>query len=502
MTNPGIGYRDEQPLRGELLSVERLKERARGLASTQRARSEGPRGGTPLIGLVERAAVELAEHNATLSSAIRAQQAISPASEWLLDNYYLIEEQVRLVREDLPAHYGKELPSLVAGDYLDYPRIYEAIATLVSHTDSRIDEDYLLRFIDGYQDASPLTIGEVWAIPIMLRVALVENLRRLSRQVVRVHQDTWLADAWADRLLIAAQDDTTQLRTLIDELDVSQAAASPAFFIRLSQRLQGQDVGGDSLNAWLERRLTAANISLEDSSHTHQQEQATDQVSIANSITSVRFLDAYDWNTYFETVSFVEAVLRQDPVGIYERMDFKSRDRYRHALEAMAKRCAHTEIEVAEATVSWALDALTRNPSDPVIGHVGHYLISGGRYALENSVDYHPHGRERLYRGPLRHHGPLYWGLLTFNTALLASALGTYSLSSGAEIWRIAVLMLISVIPLSDLATNLTNRVSAWAFPPRVLPKLNFMAPLSQMHRTLVTVPALMSSVGAVRCVL
>ncbi|MDP2182543.1 MAG: glucoamylase family protein [Actinomycetota bacterium] len=502
MTNPEIGYRDEQPLRAELLTVERLKERARELASAQHARPEGPRGGTPLIELVERAAVELAEHSNTLSSAVRAQQAISPASEWLLDNYYLIEEQVRLVREDLPAHYGKELPSLAEGDYLDYPRVYEAIATLVSHTDSRIDEDYVLRFIGGYQDSSPLTIGEVWAIPIMLRVALVENLRRLSRQVVRVHQDTWLADTWADRLLITAQDDPSQLRTLIDELDVSQTAASATFYIRLSQRLQGQDVGGDALNAWLERRLTAAGISLEDASHTHQQEQAADQVSIANSITSVRFLDAYDWNAFFETVSFVEAVLRQDPAGIYERMDFKSRDRYRHALEAMSKRCAHTEIEVAEAAVSWALDALTHNPSDPVIGHIGHYFISGGRYALENSIDYRPHGRERLYRGPLRHHGPPYWGLLALNTTLLAAALGAYSLSSGAAIWRIAVLMLISVIPLSDLAINLTNHASAWVFPPRVLPKLDVMEPLSQAHRTLVIVPALMSSVGAVRSVL
>ncbi len=454
-------------------------------------------GTTPLVSLLDTAALELEAANSVLAEAALKQLAISPAAEWLLDNYYLIEDQIRAVRDDLPADYGRELPWLTTGAHERFPRIYEGVVTLVEHTDSRIDEDYLLGFVDGYQDAEPLAIGEVWAVPIMLRVALVENSRRLARSIVSSHEATRVADDWADQLLLTAQDQPGELRSLIDGLD-AQAPPSSTFFIRLSQRLQGQDHGADVINAWLERRLIEAGISLDTEAQLQQQEQAADQISIANTITSIRFLDAYDWKTFFEKVSFVEHILREDPIGVYPRMDFKSRDRYRHAIETMARRCPHSEIEVAEAVVSSALDALERNPSSGVVGHVGYHIISEGRYALENAVDYRLHGRERLYRGPLRRRGLLYWGALSAITVLFASIIAVYGWSTGAATWCISLLAVVSVLPVSDLALSITNRLSAWLYPPRMLPKLDYREPVLASHRTLTVVPALLTSVNSV----
>ncbi|MDH4140230.1 MAG: hypothetical protein OEV43_06615, partial [Coriobacteriia bacterium] len=491
-----------RPFRAELLTAERLADRARLLATVQNWSLEKPTRPTPLIALVEDAAIELDGHNSLLSTAVREQQAMSSAAEWLLDNYYLVEEQTRLIRDDLPVGYGSELPWLTTGTQEGMPRIYEAVVTLVEHTDSRIDEDYLLRFIGGFQDVEPLAIGEVWAVPIMLRIALVENARRLTRSVVRAHEANHEADEWADRLLLTAQDDPGALRPLIDRLDTEVPTDSPAFFIRLSQRLQGQDHGADVINAWLERRLAEAGISLDAQTQIQQQEQAADQISIANTITSIRFLDAYDWKTFFESASFVEHILREDPIGVYQRMDFKSRDRYRHAVESMARRCPHSEIEVAEAVVSSALDALSKDPADSVAGHVGYHIISGGRYTLEQNLDYRPRGRERIYRGPLRNRGLLYWGCLMLCTFLFVTIMTVYTTSIGAPTWAAVSLAILAVIPLSDLAINVTNRLAAWLYPPRMLPKLNFREPILSAHRTLVVVPSLMSSVKSVRSVL
>jgi cyclic beta-1,2-glucan synthetase len=493
---------DNHPFRDELLTAERLAESARGVAHGQKWTAKGLAGTSPLLGMIEHAAAELSSYNETLSKAAYAQEPISPAAEWLLDNYYLIDEQVRAVRSDLPASYGRVLPTLTAGPHAGYPRIYDAIVVLLSHSDARADEEYLLRYIDGFQDVSPLTIGEVWAIPIMLRIALVENARRLARRVVETHRDGRAADAWADRLILATQDDPGRLRELIDAIEAETSGSSPSFLMRLSQRLSGRDVDADAINAWLERDLGAMGLSLEQLAHDLQQEQAADQVSIANSITSVRFLDAYEWKRFFETSCFVEQILREDPTGIYARMDFRSRDRYRHALEELSRHSPLSEIEVAEATVSLALQALTTDPAGSVEGHVGHYLISEGRTDLERAISHRPHGRELIYRGPLRHRALFYTTLLGGLTTLFAALLGWYLLAADTPVWNTLLLVMLATVPLSEVALTITNRVCARIFPPRELPKLDFLSPVAEAHRTLVVVPALLSSVSSVSSVL
>ncbi|MBA4369987.1 MAG: hypothetical protein C0418_00200 [Coriobacteriaceae bacterium] len=451
---------------------------------------------------MQSAATHLAWCNSILAVSAQAQRAVSPASEWLLDNYYLLEGQVRTVREDLPADYGLELPRLTSGELAGNPRVYGAAVALVSHTDARLDEEFLLRFVMGFQDSSPLSIGEVWAVPIMLRVALIENVRRIADRVVRAQLDEYAADDWADRLLTSAQEAPDQVAGLLSRLDTEHPGAEAAFFRRLAQRLQGKEAVTADINEWLEGRVTSAGTSFELAVHAEQQEQAANQVSVANSITSIRLLEALDWRSFFERTCIVEHVLRQDPADVYHRMDFRSRDRLRHGLEELAKRCEFSEVEVAEAAVSWSLEAISRDPSDLVRGHVGHYLISRGRYVFEESIGYRPRLRERLYRGPLSHRGLIYWGGLGTVTVALVLSLGWYAIAMGLPAWAVALLLLLGVVPMSDLGINIANRFAAMLWPPRVFPKLDYRRPISDAHATLVVVPALLSSVKATSAVL
>jgi len=492
----------DAPLRLELLSAERLADEARGAAATQRWTTKSPPHTTPLLALTDAAAVQLAADNEELARSARAGFAASPAGEWLLDNYYLIEEQITLVREDLPAHYGVELPRLSAGPLVGFPRLYEALQLFVAHTDSRFDEDMLFQFALGYQDVSALTIGETWAVPIMLRIALVENLRRLSRAVVAAHRAESTADTWGERLVLTAQDEPDRVADLLGELESDPAARGKAFHLRLAQRLTALESGGEAVNAWLERRLSREGISLHDAQVALQQEAASNQVSIANAITSIRFLDAYEWREFFEQVSLVEHALKRDPAQTYPVMDFLSRDRYRHALEQMARRCESSETELAEHVIALASQALAADPSDEVRGHVGWWLISSGRYELEKRVGYRITNRERFFRGPLRYKGAFYWGNLAILTGILLAGLGGYAASQGAGVWGVALLVALGVVPLSEVALAVVNRVSAFVFPPRILPKLDFREPVEDAHRTLVIVPALLSSVGATRAVI
>ncbi len=498
---PRVAY-PEPPLRAEILSTDRLAETARQLAAVQSWTTEDPPHTTPLIALTESAAVSLAAENSELAQSVRAGLAAPPAGEWLLDNFYLVEEQILLVREDLPAHYGVELPRLTGGPSADLPRLYDALIQLVTHTDSRLDEEVLVHFIDGYQAVSALTIGEVWAVPIMLRIALVENVRRLSSAVMVALRAERLADIWSERLVLAAQDAPDSLPMLLLELDQQSAGAGAPFFLRLSQRLSDVEAGSEPINAWLGHRLGAERISLHEASVEWQQDQAANQVSIANSISSIRFLDAFGWREFFERVSLVEAELRHDPARTYAHMDFESRDRYRHSLEQMAKRCPKSETELAHEVVELARGALVVDPADEIRGHVGWWLISGGRYELERVVGYKTLARERLYRGPLRLRGLFYGGWLSAFLFLLLIMVGWYGREVGVGPLQALVLVLLSAIPLSEVALTLVNRLSSVAFPPRLLPKLDFREPVAESHRTLVVVPALLSSVGATRHVI
>jgi len=493
---------DDEPLRTELLGAERLSEAARSLAVDQEWTAADSLRATPLLALLERAEDSLHAVYDRLAVAARDQVPVSVAAEWLLDNFYLIEEQIRTVRDDLPVDYGTELPRLTAGVLRDFPRVFEAVALLVASTDARLDREHLVRFITSFQDVSPLTIGEVWAVPIMLRICLVEDLRRVGLRVRASHDASVGADEWANRILIAAQKDPPSVAGITRELERSERNAPGAFLTRLLQRLQDQDPAIEPAVAWIERTIGTRAATFQELQLAEHQGQAADQVSVANAITSIRFLGALEWREFFEDCSLVEHILQEDPAGVYPRMDFTSRDRYRHAVEELAERCPLSEIGVAEAVMSQALEALLRDASEPVGGHVGHYLISGGRYGLEKSINYRPRVRERAYRGPLASKGLIYWGLLGLITVVLAIGLGVYVTGRGVSAGWTATLMLLSLVPLSDLAVNVVNRVAASVWPARMLPKLDYRKPVAAAHRTMVAIPALLTSASGTQAII
>lgn len=490
------------PLRIELMSAQRLSDEARALAAAQTWESKRIALRTPLLDLLDDAEQSVTATHRRLAHDAHAQVSVSVAAEWLLDNHYLVEEQIRTAREDLPEAFGAELPRLTEGPLAGLPRIFEAVALLVAGTDARLDRALLEQFVMAYQDVSPLTIGELWAVPIVLRIALVENLARLGRRVLASHVDSVEADEWANRVIEAAIRSAYAVEPVVSQLAETVGSPSPAFVLRFLQRLRDQDPSVDPAAAWGDARLAEMGRSLEDLTAEEHRQQAADQVSVANTITAMRFLSALEWRDFFEDCSLVDHVLRQDPAGVYDRMDFSSRDRYRKAVEQIAKRSPFSEIEIAEAAISHALSALDDDPTDTVAAHVGYYLISRGRYRFEQSVRYRPMPRELLYRGPLASKGLIYWGLSAALTVLLCAAFASYALWMGVAARSAMLLALLALIPASDLALHVVNRLAAWIWPPRVLPKLDFRKPLLPAHRTLVVIPALLSSPAAAQRVI
>ncbi|HKR58180.1 MAG TPA: hypothetical protein VJS64_00500, partial [Pyrinomonadaceae bacterium] len=229
---------DEQPIREELFSVERLEHYAETLAAEHRIVQRKGRG---LLPRVEDNGRKLVLAYRTLVEALRSGRSISPAAEWLVDNFHIIEEQLREIREDLPKSYYRELPKLADGALRDLPRIYALALALIAHTDSRLDTSTLRRFIAAYQRVAPLSIGELWAVAITLRLALVENLRRLAVEILHARQEREDADKLADRLLEAASRQPANLLSLVSDRFDKRELIPHAFVVQLIQRLREQD---------------------------------------------------------------------------------------------------------------------------------------------------------------------------------------------------------------------------------------------------------------------
>ena len=231
--------RDEQPLRSELFSTDQLEQHAKALAGWHEVdKRTGP----------DRLLSRLEKNEAVLLNAhqliVATNRRMSPADEWLLDNFYVIEEQIRTARRHLPRNYSTELPRLLRGPSIGFPRVYDIALELIAHVDGRISAESLASVVAAYQTVTPLTLGELWAIPIMLRLALIENLRRVAARMTaaRLHRDE--ANAWADQMIEAVEKDPKGLVLVMAELARAAPAMDSEFVAEFARRLQERRTTG------------------------------------------------------------------------------------------------------------------------------------------------------------------------------------------------------------------------------------------------------------------
>src|SRR5437764_5941758 len=484
---------DEEPIRGELYSIERLEQFATFLASEHQVSKE-PQLGRLLLPRLEENGRRLIAAYRSLAKAISNERTISPAAEWLVDNFHIVEEQLREIREDLPKSYYYELPKLTNGELAGYPRIYAIALALVAHTDSRFDAETLRRFIRAYQREAALTIGELWAIAISLRLALVENLRRLTMRVVASREEREEADVLADKLLSMTDRPVEELIAVITDHLKRYGQPGRPFVVHLVQRLRDQDPSVIAVLDRVEQHLVKRGSTTEQLVHLEHQRQATAQVTVGNIITSMRLLSTLDWRDFFESVSLIDPILNDDPAAAYARMEFASRDRYRHVVERIARRTKNDELEVARRAVALAARSQQASPEDTRRAHVGYYFIDKGVLELEKEFAYRPRFEEKLNRAILRHPTFAYLGTLAFLTVLIAFAFVYYALHYGASPLTALACALVVLIPASDLALGVLNWDVTRLFHPRVLPRIETSKGIPEDARTFVVIPTILAS--------
>jgi cyclic beta-1,2-glucan synthetase len=481
---------DQLPLRAELFSALQMEQHGRILANAHKL-STGCGRDQLLSRLADNENIIIDACN-QLTEAVKAGRQVTPAAEWLLDNFYLIEEQIRTAKRHLPKNYSKELPRLLRGTSAGRPRVYDIALETISHGDGRVDPEGLSRFVAAYQQVTTLTLGELWAIPIMLRLALIENLRRVAARLATTRLNRNLAYCWADNMAETAEKDPSNLILLVADMARSNPPMDSSFVAELVRRLQGQGPALMLPLTWLSQRLAESGQTIEHMVQLESQQQAADQVSISNSIGSLRFLSAMDWREFVETMSVVDHTLRKDPGDVYTRMDFATRDHYRHVVEKIARRSRLSEVEVADNVIRLASANAMQVGAEDRTAHVGYFLIGNGLPVLERSAAFQLPVLEALQRAgkgsPLGIYlGSILWLTLTATGAIVAKAYG-----DGVDQWLLVLIGLIALVATSQLALSMVNWLATLIVIPRPLPRMDFSDGIPRESRTLIAVPTIL----------
>jgi cyclic beta-1,2-glucan synthetase len=483
---------NELPLRAELFSADQMKLHGKLLAEDHQVAAGRPRDRL-LSRLAENERLLLDVHN-LLTRAVKDKRRVTPAGEWLLDNFYVIEEQIRTARRHLPKGYSRQLPRLSNGPSVGLPRVYDIALEIISHGDGRVDPESLSSFVAAYQSVTALKLGELWAIPIMLRLALVENIRRVAARIAADRLDRNRADQWADQMTEIAAKDPKSLILVIADMARSTPPMVGAFVAEFTRRLQGHGPALALPLTWIEQQLSESGLTIEQLVRSENQQQAADQVSMSNSIGSLRFLGAMDWREFVETMSIVEQTLGEDPADVYNKMDFATRDRYRHVVEKTAIHSPHSESEVARKAIQLAREGVGRKGGDDRTAHVGFYLIDEGLARLERMAEVRFSPSKILLNVVRRFPLLLYGGGALLMTSVFAGGFIAKAYAGGLQGWVFGLVGLLSLLCAAHLAVALVNWLATLLATPRPLPRMDFSKGIPPELRTLVVVPTMLTS--------
>jgi cyclic beta-1,2-glucan synthetase len=494
---PSVSNPPEPPIRAELFGIERLEHHAESLAAAQ-VISPRVKRGRPLAKRLYDNTRVLTETYRAVVRANLARQPITPAAEWLLDNFHIVDEQTREIKNDLPPGYYRRLPKLAEGPLQGYPRVFGVAWAVIAHTDSAFDAQKLTRFVEAYQRVQPLTIGELWALAITLRITLVENLRRLAEAIMAQQSAVQLADMLADQILDAAAEDADPASAVLRRLD--QAPWSAAFAVELAQRLREHDPDNTPALRWLNDRLAAAQTTTDQIVREEFLRQSATDVTVRNVIMSMRLVSMINWAEFFESVSPVDAILRG--ASDFAAMDFPTRDRYRRAIEELAHESDRDEVNVTKHALAAAQSAMNRatekNSTHGRECDPGYYLIAGGRRAFERELGCRVPLRTRLFQLNSDLGVMSYVGMIAAVTAVILVLTLIAVSSVGVAVWPLLGLAIVGFVPASDVAIAIVNRTITRLVGGRILPGLELRNGVTPDFRTVIVMPVLLAGASAI----
>ncbi|QVQ36972.1 DUF3131 domain-containing protein [Pseudochrobactrum algeriensis] len=494
------------PIRGHYKTPEELQLLAAALARNEAVRLPDYEKFDFNKRLAENAGLILHAYRSS-DAASRNGETITPAAQWLLDNYYVVDKSMQQARRDLPDKFLRQLP-LAANIHPDgavskntdasanlstegLPRVFALAWLYVAHSDSGFSLKSLKALIDGFQSVEPLRIGELWALPSVIRFMLVENARRLALRVERARAMRNFANRVADKIVVASSPE--ELQSILTEY--SEPARDGTFATHLLYRLRSASTATGPAIEWLEAQLEASGRDVEEIIVEEHSRQSTGGMTMGNIIRSLKTIDDVDWTSWVETVSIMDAILREN--SDFENLDFASRNSYRVTIEKIARNSRMTEIEVTNTALRLAREKSLREhkiTEREQSGAIAYYLSGNARTELEQICGYTPPLSSRLLR---LYRGLGLWGIaapvwaMTIGLLVLVyTGMGRIGFGESEQL----LFTILALFPAYEASLGLFNSLVPWFVQPNRLVGYEYRDGLPADARTLVAVPTLINS--------
>jgi len=442
-----------------------------------------------------------------LNEDIQKKRPIHASAEWLLDNFYIIEEQVKVLRRELTKKNYLRLPVLQKGPFKGYARIFTIAADLVAHTDGQVDEAILIDYLKAYQTNSVLFDREIWAVPTVIRLALIENLRPLCENIKNTQLEWHKADELYGEWLKNESRDGEKASKVITDCLKAMEDINPSFIEHLSYRLRRSGRSYMSVLRDMDYVIFRLGASAQQITQKEHSTRSANTVSMGNSITSLRCFGTTDFADFFQSASFVEQILSQDPDGTYPQMDISSRNYYRTRIEEMATVYGVSEVHIAREAIELAKQAylncggVSMDMELRCTWHVGYYLIGEGMKSLGDRQEKAKHPFINKLGSDNKFLRRLYIGSIIMITLVLTALAIWYPVLTAVPytLFLSVLAGFVVLIPASEIAVNLVNWIICKTLRPAFLPRLKLESGIPEELGAFVVIPTLLTDVGLAR---
>ncbi len=479
-------------IKGALLDTQQLEDYLRKIASGHVLQDKSNKYTYPIPRLKENFEFITEVYN-LLNEHIKLKLPIHPAGEWILDNFYIIDETVKTVTKELTLKKYTNFLGIANGPYAGFARIYVLASEIVAYTDGKINGKNLEVLLKAYEDKKTLSMDEIWNINTFLRVALIENIREACEKIYSAQLQKYKVENIIERLVENKSKDELQFKNIGEYKTkvIEQGEMKYPFIEYMSYRLKQYGKKAYPFLNILEEQVNKMGTEISEVIKKEHFDIAVRKVSVGNCIISIKNINRINMIEIFEKINGVEEILKKDPVKVYSKMDYKTRIYYRNKLKEISKKTKISEIYIARKCLELSSIEYEKSNMDSnnKKAHVGYYLIADGEPKLLEILQ-----NKKVPRQNNMHKAKKYITALAVVTIVLAVVYGLYINAQINNIVLSLILSILLLIPIETIFTQIAQYILGKTKNTKIIPKLDFRNGIPEQNATFVVIPTIIKN--------
>ena len=465
---------------GTILDNQQLEKHLQKIASNHNLVNKSSKETYPIPHLIENYETIKIVYN-LLNSHVKQGISTHPAGEWLLDNFYIIEETVKQIQKELTLKKYTNFLGIANGRYKGFARIYVVAAEIIAYTDNRIEKENLEEYLMSYQTKKTLSMEEIWNIGIFLQIAIIENIREIcekiySSQIQKIKAEN-IVKKLIDNTNIEEKGEKTEIRK-----DILKDMDKYPFIEYMSYILKRHGKKGYRYLQALDEIVERMGTTVGEVIKKEHFDIAVKKVSIGNSITSIKKIQRINFLEIFEKINGVEEILKKDPAGVYEKMDSTTKDCYRNKIKEISKKTKISEIYIAKKILLLA----EQNKDNGKKSHIGYYIIDKGITKLYKELQYKV--KKRINNNSKQNLYIMTNIIVSIIISLIISMIINKNIQNiGIFIFNFIILL----IPSSELVIQIIQYILSKTVKPQIIPKIDFSKGIDKENTCMVIIPTI-----------